>query len=75
LAIGAEQVFDPLPESLVTSARPFEERSPFGRFLDVESGKENAFGIFGRVRHRRDLLQKTVRNPVFVFAETDGTKI
>ena len=55
LAVGAEQVFDPLPESRIASARPLEKRSPLGRVLDVERGKENAFGIFGRVRHRRAL--------------------
>jgi hypothetical protein len=55
LAVRAEQVFDPLPQSRIASARPIEERGPFGRFLDVDGGKENAFGIFGCFGHQRAL--------------------
>jgi len=73
LAIRAEQVFDALPESCVAYTKPLDKRGPLGWIRDFDGGKENAFGIFGRVRHHMALLQEPVRNPV--FAEIDITKI
>ena len=61
LAVGAEQVFDPLPQGRVAAARALDERGPLGRVGDVERGEENAFGVFGRVGHQSGLRSAICR--------------